>query len=72
MAPANTLFALIAVARPEALQEKIAAHYPELSLEVGAGQWLIAAPSTKTTLELSKELGITGGDTGRLYRSQCF
>jgi hypothetical protein len=38
--------------------------YKDMALEVGVGQWLIVRPSTTTTIELSLELGITGGANG--------
>ena len=61
MPTANTLFALIAVGSANALRKAIGTKYPGESLEVVPGQWLVARPSTTTTLDISKELGITDG-----------
>jgi hypothetical protein len=61
MPTTNTLFAVIAVAHPEALEAQIRAKFPDLSMEARKGQWFIVAPSTTTTTELSNQLGITEG-----------
>lgn len=61
MPPATTLFAIFAVTHSEPLEAKIKELYPELAYEVYPGQWLLVAPSTTTTVELSNQLGITDG-----------
>jgi len=61
MPTTNTLFAILAIANPDALKTAITARYPDESLEVGPGQWFVVRPSTTTTIELSAELGITDG-----------
>ena len=58
---ANTLFALIAVGSPDAFKATLAAKYPQESLEVAPGQWLLVRPSTTTTIDVAGELGITDG-----------
>lgn len=61
MPPTNTLFAIIAVSQPDVLAVKIKEQFPDFSLEPQKGQWLIVAPGTTTTTELSNQLGITDG-----------
>jgi hypothetical protein len=63
MPATNTLFALLAVANPDALEPVIKDKFPDSSLKVAPGEWLIAAPSTTTTVELSNQLGITDGSS---------
>ncbi len=59
--PPSTLFAIIAVTKPDVLEPLILEKFPDGALKVGPGQWLIAAPSTTTTIELSNQLKITDG-----------
>ena len=53
------LFAVIAVGRPEALAPRIQELFPENFFLVEPGQWLLVAPATTTTQELSVSLGIS-------------
>jgi hypothetical protein len=59
----STLFAIMAVGKPEALKTVIEAKYSDQATEVAPGQWLIVRPSTMTTLEIANELGIYDGST---------
>ncbi len=63
MSVTNTLFAIFAVAKPDALEAVISEKFPDSAFNVAPGEWLIAAPSTTTTIELSKRLGITDGSS---------
>jgi hypothetical protein len=59
MASPNTLFAVFAVSEPVALEPRIQAIAPWLYLKVAEGQWLLIAPSTTTTKEVSEKIGIS-------------
>ena len=59
----STLFAIMAVGKPEALKAVIEEKYSDQAVEVAPGQWLIVRPSTMTTLEVATELGIYDGST---------
>jgi hypothetical protein len=56
----RSLFAVIAAGTPEALGARIQQAFPDgMSFSVADDQWLIAAPSTATTKEISTQLQIT-------------
>ncbi len=61
MANVNALFAVVATSNPEAMQLRVSQIAPWLTLEVEKGQWLVIAPSSTTTKELSDRLGISDG-----------
>jgi hypothetical protein len=63
MPTTSTLFAIMAVGKPEALRAAISKNIADMALEVVPGQWLVVRPSTTTTVELAKELGIFDGST---------
>jgi hypothetical protein len=63
MSTPSTLFAIMAAGNAEALKAVIKAKYSDQAMEVAPGQWLIIRPSTTTTLEVAKELGIYDGTT---------
>jgi hypothetical protein len=64
MAPPNTLFAVVASSAPDKLGAKIQEIFPDMNQNIAVGQWLIVAPSTMTTTEISQVLGITDGTNG--------
>lgn len=57
----STLFAIMAAGNPEVLKTVINEKYTDQAMEVAPGQWLVVRPSTTTTLEIAKELGIYDG-----------
>lgn len=59
MATPNSLFAIFAVANPAALEPKLNAVSSWPHLKVAEGQWLLIAPASTTTKEISDKLGIT-------------
>jgi hypothetical protein len=59
MATPNALFAIINVANPEALKQRLGSIAPWLSYELQDGQWLLIAPAGTTSKEASDKLGIT-------------
>lgn len=64
MASPNTLFALFAVSVPQAMEQKLQSVGPQVSLlnyRVTDNSWLLIAPNTVITRELSDSLGITDG-----------
>jgi hypothetical protein len=64
MASPNTLFALFAASSPKAMEQKLQAGgtpLPLLNFKVTESSWLLIAPNTVTTRELSDALGITDG-----------
>jgi hypothetical protein len=64
MASPNTLFALFAASNPKALEQKLQAGgtpFPLLNYRVTDSSWLLIAPNTVITRELSDSLGITDG-----------
>jgi hypothetical protein len=58
MATPNALFAVFAVTDPPAVEKRLQAISPWLSLNVGAGEWLVVAPSATTTKELCDRIGL--------------
>jgi len=64
MATSNTLFAVVASSAPDKLGPKLQEVFPEMNLNIGPGQWLIVAPSTMTSTEISQSLGVTDGSNG--------
>lgn len=64
MATPNTLFAVVASNAPDKLGPKIQEIFPDMNQNIGPGQWLIVAPSTMTTTEISTSLGVTDGTNG--------
>ena len=64
MASPNTLFALFAASNPKALEQKLQAGgtpFPLLNYKVSESSWLLIAPNTVITRELSDSLGISDG-----------
>lgn len=53
------IFAVIAVDNPGKLSPIIAAQFPDSFLLVGEGQWLLVAPSTMTTQEVSNQISVS-------------
>jgi hypothetical protein len=62
MATPNALFVVFAVSDAEAVEKKLHAIAPWLSLNVGAGAWLVVAPTATTTKELSERVGLGVSD----------
>jgi hypothetical protein len=60
MATPNALFAVMDVSDEAAIEARMAHIAPWLSLKVGHAQWLLVAPVSTTTKEVSDRLGITG------------
>jgi hypothetical protein len=60
MATPNSLFAIMAVGNPAALELRIDTSSSWLNLKVREGQWLLIAPAGTTTKEISDKLGVTG------------
>jgi hypothetical protein len=59
MGTSNTLFAIFAASKPIDLGAKLESTYPGMYLKVAEGEWLLVAPSSSTTKEISDILGIT-------------
>jgi hypothetical protein len=59
MAIANTLFAVLAVSDPLAVEKQLQSIAPWLYLKVAEGQWLLIAPAATTTKEISDRIGLT-------------
>lgn len=57
---ANALFAIFGVSNPAALEARLQNISPWLSLKLQEGEWLLIAPTSTTTKEVSDRLGITG------------
>jgi hypothetical protein len=62
MANSNALFVVFAVSDDEAMEKRLQSISPWLSLKVGAGAWLVIAPSATTTKELSERIGLGVSD----------
>lgn len=58
MANLNALFVVFAVSNSEEVEKRLQAISPWLFLSVGAGQWLVVAPSATTTKELCERIGL--------------
>jgi hypothetical protein len=58
MAIPNALFAVFAVTDPPAVETRLQTIAPWLSLKIGAGEWLVIAPSATTTKEVCDRIGI--------------
>lgn len=58
MATSNALFVVFAVADAVAVEKRLQAIAPWLYLNVGAGEWLVIAPSSTTTKELCERIGL--------------
>jgi hypothetical protein len=54
----NALFVVFAVTDAEAVDGRLQAIAPWLSLKVGAGEWLVIAPGSTTTKELCERIGL--------------
>lgn len=63
MANTNTLFSILAVSTPDAVEARLRDIAPWLYLKVAEGQWLVIAPNATTTKEISDRVGITGTDS---------
>lgn len=61
---ANSLFAIFEADEPQKLKSRIEADKSVLSRPLSDGVWLIIAPFTTTTTELSDRLGISDGGSG--------
>ena len=64
MASPNTLFALFATSNPTAMELKLQTGktpFPLLNYKVTESSWLLIAPNTVITRELSDSLGISDG-----------
>jgi hypothetical protein len=64
MATSNTLFAIFATSKPDAMRQKLESSqsdFPFLFKNVSTDSWLIIAPNAITTKELSDSFGITDG-----------
>jgi hypothetical protein len=64
VATLNTLFAIFAASNPEAMKQKLSSSQDKfsfLSKPTSEESWLVIAPNTVTTKELSDALGITDG-----------
>jgi hypothetical protein len=59
MATPNTLFAILDVANPIGLKEKLQQIAPWVFYELREGQWLLIAPGGTTTKEVTDKLAIT-------------
>ena len=58
MATSNSLFAILSVSNPAAVEARLQAIAPWLYLKVDTGQWLVIAPNGTTTKELSERVGL--------------
>ena len=58
MAAPNALFAVFAVSNAEAVEARLQTIAPWLYLNIGAGAWLVVAPSATTTKELCERIGL--------------
>ncbi len=74
MATPNTLFAIIDVSNPAIIRGKLQALAPWLWLELQDGQWLIVAPSSTTSKEVSDRLDLSGPgqDTAIVLRVESY
>ncbi len=63
MATPNALFAVFNISNPEGLKEKMTHIEPWVSLEVQDGQWLLVAPGSTTSKEVSDRLGFSTSDS---------
>ncbi len=59
MATDKKIFAIMAVSQPEKLRPLIEGAFPDASISVAPGQWLLIGPSTMTTQELSVKLEVS-------------
>ena len=59
MAGENKIFAVIATSAPTKLEAVLLTQFPDSYLLVGVGQWLVVAPATMTTQELSNKIGVS-------------
>lgn len=75
MATPNALFAVFAVSDPDAVGKRLETLAPWLYLKVGAGDWLVVAPSATTTKELCDRIGLGTTDnlgTGIVVRAEGY
>lgn len=74
MAAPNTLFAIIDVSNPSAIKAILPRLAPWEYRELRDGQWLLIAPNTTTTQEVSEKLGFdkAGPDTGIVLRVENY
>jgi hypothetical protein len=64
MATQNTLFAILTVSEPAALEEQLKAASPWIYQKLSDAEWLLYTPSATTAKEVSDKLGFSGPGTG--------
>jgi hypothetical protein len=62
MATPNALFAIIAASNVNAIDAKLQTIAPWLYIKIKEGEWLLIAPSSTTSKEVSDRLGLTGAE----------
>jgi hypothetical protein len=74
MATPNALFAIMNVSSPDKIKEILKDVAPWVWLELEEGEWLLVAPSSTTTKEVSDRLGLTGAgnDTAMVLRVESY